>query len=211
MRLALLNELPGLESAAPSLACDDPFDVPFLSRATNAASPLLEPGGCIDVRFCDVAVLAPRLVGLDGGNPGSPVGPVTEGMFENLFSAAAGSSPPKSLVASVPDEMGRPSREDVCGYGSLSRKVGKAEVPSGLLEAMTIALLTGSQRFAIRGAVSATEGRCLCLRGCRTGKMHNPRCSSAIGMRFSWISSIVQSIRRADYYCYNGVYPCIIS
>ena len=107
--------------------------------AANSAKPLLEVGACRLDLFplfdVDCAVVL-AVVGRLGGSPGSPTGPVRPVMAVRLlcrsFALVKSSFVPYSDVASVPaeaEETGLPSRA-VEGYGSLSRKVGRAEVPS---------------------------------------------------------------------------------
>lgn len=89
------------------------------------------------VAVCADCTLVPLLVGLDGGKPGSPTGPVRVVSWLWRSLALLKSSPPKSEVVSVAaeaEEAGRlvPSR-DWEGYGSWERKVGMVEVAVGLV------------------------------------------------------------------------------
>jgi len=110
------------------------FRRPPLLLAANAASPRRELGGdSADRRppLCDPSALVLMLVGREGGSPGSPTGPVEEGMLLCLSRADAKSLwSPSSDVASVAEDVGRPSAVE--GNGSSCNhvaSVGKGEEP----------------------------------------------------------------------------------
>jgi hypothetical protein len=100
-----------------------------------AASPRREGGGCNDDR--KLALLGPLeatlLLGLLGGSPGSPTGPVTDGTWlccscicdPDVWGSGAWID--GALVVVVLEEVGRPSAV-TAGKGSVLRKVGKADV-----------------------------------------------------------------------------------
>jgi hypothetical protein len=102
-----------------------------------AARPLRDGGGCNDERtlaLCgafDTTLLLGRL----GGSPGSPTGPVMEGIllrccfwvWASVVCCSEDSRIEGALVVAVLAEAGRPSAV-VEGKGSVSRKVGKADI-----------------------------------------------------------------------------------
>jgi hypothetical protein len=102
-----------------------------------AARPLRDGGGCNDERTLarcgafDTTLLLGRL----GGSPGSPTGPVTEGILVcccfGVCGSFAGCSEDSriegAMVVVVLEDAGRPSAV-VEGKGSVSRKVGKADI-----------------------------------------------------------------------------------
>lgn len=100
---------PGRDPASPSLLRIDVYVC-------------LLGGGRAEWRLDDMRLhpswLTAPLAGRDGGSPGSPTGPVIEGMLCLLAS--------NSDVALDEDVVGRPSL--VTGYGSLPRNVGMAEL-----------------------------------------------------------------------------------
>jgi hypothetical protein len=101
-----------------------------------AARPLRDGGGCNDDLTLALrgALDATLLLGRLGGRPGSPTGPVTEGILLCVCCICGPdvccSEDPRvegAFVVEVLADAGRPSAV-VEGKGSVSRKAGKADV-----------------------------------------------------------------------------------
>jgi len=108
----------------------------FPVEVMAVASPLRDGGGCNDERTLALcgAFVTTLLLGRLGGSPGSPTGPVIEGMLlcclcvcGSAVCCSEDSRIEGALVVVVLEEAGRPSAV-VEGKGSVSRKVGKADI-----------------------------------------------------------------------------------
>jgi hypothetical protein len=105
-----------------------------LELVIAAARPLRDGGGCNDDRTLALcgALVTTLLLGRLGGSPGSPTGPVKEGTLLCCVCGPDGCCSEDSriegaMVVVVLAEAGRPSAV-VEGKGSVSRKVGKADI-----------------------------------------------------------------------------------
>jgi hypothetical protein len=108
-----------------------------LELVIAAARPLRDGGGCNDERTLALcgALDTTLLLGRLGGSPGSPTGPVKEGTLLCCGPDGCCSEDSRiegAMVVVVLAEAGRPSAV-VEGKGSVSRKVGKADISDSWL------------------------------------------------------------------------------
>jgi hypothetical protein len=144
--------------------------VGLIGLARAAASPLRDGGGCSDERTLALcgAFETTLLLGLLGGRPTSPTGPVIEGMLlrwdfcvcDSGLCCSPDSRIEGALVVVVLEDAGRPSAV-VEGKGSVSRKVGKADVSDiSVCERAWVVWLAGAMAIVYRCGVSELDEGC---------------------------------------------------
>lgn len=136
-----------------------------------AVSPRREGGGCNDDRTLALCgFVTTLLLGLLGGSPGSPTGPVTDGIWFccsrvcGRSGCSAAVCTDGAMVVVVLEDAGRLS-EAPEGKGSVSRKVGKADISDiSLAEGEWVGLEGAMVCFSV--ALRCSYGRRLRLGVC---------------------------------------------